>query len=99
MFILSMAAFHTQPVSAKFIVIEVVISLTLVLLWLVIQFTFLAVYFSSYYGPVLGWPVMPNWVVGIGWIWTFGIVVFVVVYYQQIAKSQERRSEVKQGGK
>jgi len=83
--------FQSQSALVKFIVFGIVVSLTLILLWLAINFTFLTIYFNSYYGPVLGWPIMPNWIVAVGWIWTFSTVIFVAAYYGQMAKGGARR--------
>jgi len=83
--------FRVQSSLIKFIVFGVMVSLVLIVLWLMINFTFLTIYFDFYHGPTLGWSVMPNWIVVIGWIWTFITVIFMAVYYTQVTKGKETR--------
>jgi hypothetical protein len=91
MFIPTIAWFQARPLLIKVIVLGIALSLTLAILWTAITWIFLVILFEPYYGPMLGWPVIPAWINTVGWIWTCGIIFFVIIYCnQQSAQYSER---------
>ena len=90
LFIPTLKRFQLLPRLLRIAILGILILFLLGLLWLELNFIFYAILFKFNTGPVLGWPVMPRWVVIIGWIWTVGIVLFTSSYFQQqLAQPQE----------
>ncbi len=86
-YIPTLVRFQVWPILAKLVLLGILVLFTLTVLWIEVSWIFLSILFSSHTGPLIGWPVMPNWIVAVGWIWTSVTIVFIVFYfYDWVAK-------------
>ena len=80
-FIQTRKQFRGLPTLIQITIIGILTLLTIGLLWFELNWIFLSNFFKSYGGPLIGWPVMADWIIIIGEIWTVGIILFVIILF------------------
>jgi hypothetical protein len=77
-FIQTQKQFQALPSLMQITIIGILTLLTIGILWFELNWIFLTNFFKFYGGPIIGLPIIPNWIITIGWIWTVGIILFVM---------------------
>jgi hypothetical protein len=77
-FIPATAKFKTLPALVRVATKRLLISLTLVVLWLGIIAVHLSIVLKYWYAPMIGFPTPAIWVFVLGGVWSVGMILFTI---------------------